>query len=33
VKIRQSGAVDLELYGFSDSFGATTKIQTVTDFQ
>jgi hypothetical protein len=33
VKIRQSGAVDLELYGFSDSFGMTTKIQTVSDFQ
>jgi len=33
VNVRQSGAVDLELYGFSDSFGMTTKIQTITAFQ
>jgi len=33
VKVHQSGKVDMDLYGFSSTFGPTTKIQSVANFQ
>jgi len=31
--VHQSGKVDMDLYGFSSTFGPTTKIQSVANFQ